>query len=176
VVQPDWVARLHIPGAVSQETVVQAFVADVAERATAPELTWRADLHATPDAYHQFAAAQMASATPAHRTSVDFVTAYGSELITQKARITPTALDMTSGQQKFLALVAAVAHDFGRHPQRASEAFAEALWGPWRYRDRVHALGWDPDSGSRSRPCRCFRRRRWRAVCTSGALMETASP
>ena len=50
VVQPDWVARLHVPGAVSQDAVVQAFVADVAERATAPELMWRQDLKATPDA------------------------------------------------------------------------------------------------------------------------------
>jgi hypothetical protein len=149
IVQSDWVARLHVPGAVSREAVIETFVADVAERATAPELTWRADLHAEPDAYHQFAAAQMASATPAHRTTVDFVAAYGSELITQKTLITPTALDMTSGQQQFLALVAAVAHDLGRHPQRAADAFAEALWGPWRYRDRGHALGWDPDGERR---------------------------
>jgi hypothetical protein len=131
---------------VSRDAVIEAFVADVAARATAPEFTWRADLHATPDAYHQFAAAQMARAAPTHRTSVDFMAAFGSELITRKAMIVPTALDMTSGQQKFLALVAAVARDFGRHHQRTSEAFAEALWGPWRYRDRGHALGWDPDS------------------------------
>src|SRR5262249_32794295 len=70
--QADWVARLHVPGAVSQEAVVQAFVADVAERATAPELVWRQNLQATPDAYHQFAAAQMRTATSAHRATVDF--------------------------------------------------------------------------------------------------------
>jgi hypothetical protein len=145
VVQPDWVARLHIPGAVSKDAVVQAFVADVAERATAPELTWRPDLYATPEVYHQFAAAQMARATPLYRSTVDFLAAYGSELITQKTMIAPTALDMTSGHQKFLALVAAIAQDLRRNAQRTSEAIAEALWGPWRYRDRVHALGWDPD-------------------------------
>jgi hypothetical protein len=149
VVQPDWVARLHVSGDVSQEAVIEAFVADVAERATAPELVWRQDLKVTPDAYHQFAAAQMVSATPMHRTTVDFVAAYASELITQKTLIVPTALDMTSGQQKFLALVAAVAQDLRRHPQRTSEALAEALWGPWRYRNRGHALGWDPDSERR---------------------------
>jgi hypothetical protein len=76
---------------------------------------------------------------------VDFLAAYGSELITQKTMIAPTALDMTSGHQKFLALVAAIAQDLRRNAQRTSEAIAEALWGPWRYRDRVHALGWDPD-------------------------------
>src|SRR5215813_2073930 len=77
VVQTDWVARLHVPGAVSQDAVVQAFVADVAERATAPELVWRQDLQAMPDAYHQFAAAQMRTATPQHRGTVDFLAAYG---------------------------------------------------------------------------------------------------
>jgi hypothetical protein len=80
---------------------------------------------------------------------VDFLAAYGSEIITQKTMIAPTALDMTSGQQKFLASVVALAQDLRHNPQRTSEAFAEALWGPWRYRDRGHALGWDPDSERR---------------------------
>jgi hypothetical protein len=144
VVQPDWVARLHIPGAVSQDAVLQAFVADVAEHATAPELVWRQNAKATPDAYHQFAAAQMARASPAHRSAVDFLAAYGSEVLMQKGVIDTTPLDMTSGQQQFLALVAALAQDLRRNAQRTSEAFAEALWGPWRYRDRGHALGWAP--------------------------------
>jgi hypothetical protein len=144
VVQPDWVARLHIPGAVSQDAVVQAFVADVAERATAPELMWRQDLKATPDAYHQCAAEQMARATPQHRSMVDFLAAYGSELVSQQAVIRSTALDMTSGQQKFLALVAALVRDVGQSATYAAAAVQEALWGPWRYRDSVHALGCDP--------------------------------
>jgi len=144
MVQADWVARLHVPGAVSQDAVVQAFVADVAERATAPELVWRQNLQATPDAYHQCAAEQMARVTPQCRGTVDFLAAYGSEVVTHKGVIHATPLDMTSGQQQFLALVAAIAHDLRHNPQRTSEAFAEALWGPWRYRDPVHALGWDP--------------------------------
>lgn len=145
VVQPDWVARLHVPGPVSQDAVAQAFVADVAECATAPELVWRQDLKATPEVYHQFAAAQMARATPVHRSVVDFLAAYGSEVITQKGVIHATPFDMTSGQQKWLALVAAVAQHLSRDTPRTSEAFVEALWGPWRYQDRMHALGWDPD-------------------------------
>src|SRR5215468_7973564 len=64
VVQSDWVAQLHMPGAVSHDAVVQALVADVATRATAPELGWRPDLKVTPAVYHQFAAEQMASARP----------------------------------------------------------------------------------------------------------------
>src|SRR5262249_7161052 len=146
VVQPDWVAQLQMPGAVSQDAVVQALVADVATRATAPELMWRPDLKATPDAYHQFAAAQIASATPAHRDAVDFLAAYGSDVVTQKGVIHATPFDMTSGQQKWLALVAALARDLRQHAQRTAEAFAEALWGPWLYRDPGHALGWDPHS------------------------------
>src|SRR5262249_19301816 len=100
---------------------------------------------ATSNVYHQFAAAQMSTATPTHRATVDFLAAYGSELVTQKGVIHTTPFDMTSGQQQFLALVAALAQDFRQNAQRTSEAFVEALWGPWRYRDRVHALGWDPD-------------------------------
>jgi hypothetical protein len=33
--------------------------------------------------------------------------------------------------------------------KRTAEAFAEALWGPWRYRDRGHTLGWDPETERR---------------------------
>ena len=86
----------------------------------------------------------MARASPAHRSAVDFLAAYGSELMTQQAVMRSTALDMTSGQQQFLAAVAAIVRDLCQSTPHAEAAVQEALWGPWRYRDPVHALGWDP--------------------------------
>jgi hypothetical protein len=66
-------------------------------------------------------------------------------VLTQKGMIHATPFDMTSGRQQFLALVAAIAQEVGQNVQGAEESFREVLWGPWRYHDRGHTLGWDPD-------------------------------
>ena len=145
VPQPDWVARLTVDAAVAPATWVALLAQDVAQRAAAPELAWRDDLKASPQEYHAFAHALMAAITPDTRDAADFLAAFGSELVAfqHKAALKPTAFDMTSGQQRFVREVRHVAQSL-RQPPHAAAAFAEALWGPWRYQDGVHPLGWDP--------------------------------
>jgi hypothetical protein len=49
-----------------------------------------------------------------------------------------TPFDMTSGSQKFLRELAAL-------PAAVMpESIREALFGPWKYQDSTHSLGWDP--------------------------------
>jgi hypothetical protein len=146
VEQADWVARLTFPHSVERQTLIGAVVRDVSQRSQAPELTWRDDLKAPLPDYHAFAQGMLPTLTPEQRQTADFLVAFGSELVAlrRRAETRPTALDMTSGQQRFLREVRALAHGMAGEPAQAEQAFAEALWGPWRYRDPVHALGWDP--------------------------------
>jgi hypothetical protein len=50
---------------------------------------------------------------------------------------------MTSGQQKFLSSALELAETFQKDQP---EKLHEALFGPWLYRDKQHALGWDPSA------------------------------
>jgi hypothetical protein len=56
---------------------------------------------------------------------------------------------MTSGPQRFLRIAGELARTLksgeGDGPrERIRERFREGLFGPWRYRDKQHPLGWDP--------------------------------
>jgi hypothetical protein len=54
-------------------------------------------------------------------------------------RFLPTPFDMTSGSQKFL-------HELAALPSAVTaESVCEALFGPWKYQDATHSLGWDPN-------------------------------
>jgi hypothetical protein len=72
-----------------------------------------------------------------------------------KQNLKPTAFHMTSGQQRFLKqareLSASLEPLKSARKRKAkirlpSESFREALFGPWRYEDKFHAFGWDPDA------------------------------
>jgi hypothetical protein len=70
-------------------------------------------------------------------------------LLGNKPEVKPTALHMTSGQQGFLRKAVELARTLkpgeGDGPrERIRERFRERLFGPWRYRDKQHPLGWDP--------------------------------
>jgi hypothetical protein len=87
------------------------------------------------------------------RLDLDMFAAIGSDLaLTKDGRLQPTPLDMTSASQGFLDeikdLSASLASELkGRSKATGSrEAFQEALFGPWQYRDDQHSLGWDPEA------------------------------
>ena len=78
----------------------------------------------------------------------------------KKGTILPTHFDMTSGQQEFLKGLAGVAESLvpennpGARRRRertcldfagVTEAFRQAIVGPWLYKESEHSLGWDSD-------------------------------
>jgi hypothetical protein len=147
VERPDWVAKLTFPGLVDRALLLQALANDLQSRREAPELTWAEDLKAPLQAYHETASAWVLSLTPESRNAVDFLVAFGSELVsmvTKRDEVKPTALHLTSGQQKFLALIRSLLEEMTMVQPTPKQPLAEALWGPWRYRDEGPLLGWDP--------------------------------
>jgi hypothetical protein len=141
------VARLTFPGVVDRPLLLDALTHDVLGRRGASELTWCDDLKVTLQEYHHIADEWVTSLTPQYRETADFLVAFGSELIAMNSKpdtVKPTALHMTSGRQKFLHQLRTLVNTMTRDQTQTTSAFAEALWGPWRYRDAVHCLGWDP--------------------------------
>ena len=87
------------------------------------------------------------------RESTDFLAALGSECVPAKKKneVKPTALHMTSGNQKFLETLRELAKSLdvtqpahGKASCPPAEAFREALFGEWRSADEFSSLGYDP--------------------------------
>src|SRR5262249_29624982 len=87
------------------------------------------------------------------RRYADFLTAFACEVQSpDDEKLMPTDFYMTSGQQEFPEEARKVAErlatgiKIGGQEKNSSEMFREALFGPWKYEDRQHSLGWDPST------------------------------
>jgi hypothetical protein len=129
-------------------------------RRAARVLSWSDDVKTEPCRYSQWLADRRAESRIKSREAVDFLAAFGCDVITAPSTgdVKPTAFHMTAGQQKFLKSARELAISLSpdrprRRRQTASEirreciaAFERALFGPWRYQDSEHSLGWDPST------------------------------
>ncbi len=89
------------------------------------------------------------------QTVAEMLSGFGSDLITRKKKdqtvISNSHLLMTSGQQDLLnekgrklAKKLTKRQKGGKIASAVREKIEEALFGPWRYEDDEHPLGWDP--------------------------------
>src|SRR5262245_7949630 len=147
---PDWFAVLETDGPVDQEVLITALVARQQGRPGAPEVNWARTIKARED-YLRAACEAGGALQQGRRAFADFLTAFACELrADEEGRLEPTAFSMTSGRQEFLKEARTLAGrlakgiKFGRRTKTPAEMFREALFGPWRYEDPQHSLGWDP--------------------------------
>jgi hypothetical protein len=89
--------------------------------------------------------------------SLAFFPCLASDIVVdEKRKVTPTLFDCTSGRQGLLKSLAELMISLGKVPKKQRradqkttsprEAFEEAVFGPWQYRDNQHSLGWDPQT------------------------------
>jgi len=93
------------------------------------------------ETFHAIVSERCMETNASTRCRSDFWMAMGSDLVTDKTKVKnvkPTALYMGSGQQKFASMV----NDLGEYTVK--DMFKEALFGPWRYKDKIPAFHWDP--------------------------------
>lgn len=81
----------------------------------------------------------------------DLLAALASDLIHEDGKLERTAFDLTSGQQRILKSIRALAGSYeekskGKAKPLTRDAVEEALIRPWKYRDDDHSLGWDPST------------------------------
>lgn len=86
--------------------------------------------------------------------TIAWLPALSSDIVLNKGQLRPTSLDLTSASQGFLKSIRGLSTELSKTTKRkgqpavsvASGAFREALFGPWRYSDETHSLGWDPQT------------------------------
>ncbi|MGR9054024.1 MAG: type I-G CRISPR-associated protein, Cas3-extension family, partial [Gammaproteobacteria bacterium] len=126
------------------ESALVALIANRFEAQTGEEYTWHKDGREQPEVYKALLQSAVRSASLEQRRLCDFFAAFASEQSvdnTAKGLIKPTAFYMTSGQQSFLSIAHELAESFRTE---SGERIREVLFGPWIYKDKQHALGWDP--------------------------------
>jgi hypothetical protein len=111
------------------------------------------DVKVDPDLFASLLRAARLHVNLHDRESTDFLAALGSELVAARSTsdLRPSALHMTSGNQKFLKLLRELARSLDAADSTckeascpAADAFREALFGEWQYADQFSSLGYDP--------------------------------
>src|ERR1700722_13129361 len=130
------------------DEVVAALIADVSGAADRKELLWSEQIKtATRESLVEHAEEALADSSE----ESDWFAAFGSDLaLDAEGGIEPTPFDMSVARQKFLAdarkLATGLGEPRGLASGKTAESYREALFGPWRYRDDQHSLGWDPST------------------------------
>lgn len=142
VSRDDWVAALLVTQKNGQDDLVDRLVKYLSARQM-DVFNWSKDIRVAPDDFRARLIDKAMSSTVSERTEADYFSAFGSEMVVDgsKGLVKPTAFYMTSGQQKFLDSVNDLVTKL---KVNSSESIREALFGPWRYNDNQHSLGWDP--------------------------------
>jgi hypothetical protein len=171
---PGWTAALHPCAQVDGEQLVEALVGRMRERHHARELNWVRNLKKGKETYPDAAREAMKAG---NRAYADFLAAYACEVQNKdREQLEPTAFFMTSCRQEFpeearkLARSLAGGISVGRRKKSPTDRFKEALFGPWRYEDPQHSLGWDP-STERLHALRARRPEREKSQGVSAAVL-----
>ena len=146
-----WRPVLLSQAAVTREELIETLLLAMQGRAGAPESTWADDLKVPVKEFSRHL--RRAESMPGGAQLVSVLAAFSSDVVangrTQETR--PTALDMTGGQQRFLVMARELAESLDvtrassdADRQETWDSFHEALFGPWRYQEKVHSRGWDP--------------------------------
>lgn len=142
-----WYPALYVDAELREDGLIDALIADVTTR-DRKELAWGEGQVKTvnPAEYHK-----LLLGAGADRQLTEWFAAFGNELAHDGETIKPTPFDMSVARQKFLTdadkLRSALAASKRSNKQKSQrEEFREALFGPWKYEDDQHSLGWDPST------------------------------
>jgi hypothetical protein len=148
----DWLAVLTTQPPVKRYELVDFLIRWTKSRARSFEFAWADKIGVEPNQFVTKAREFIDKITPKDRSVADFFAAFGCELIVSRGgKLIRTALDMTDGQQGLMKSVRELADSLvseGRRETNGRKSFEEAVFGPWRYEDTDHALGWDPSMES----------------------------
>jgi hypothetical protein len=143
-------AVLWAPGEATPDALVDALVEDVKTAAARDELNWAEQIKTQTPV--EFRARAKSALEDGEWETAGWFAVFANELICgREEKLEATPLDMSVARQKFLAdarkLAAGLGEDKqGRNTKSAAESYREALFGPWKYEDDQHSLGWDPST------------------------------
>jgi hypothetical protein len=148
--EADWFAFLKTDEKVRPEDLVARLVARQKQRSAGRELNWARTIK-TDRACYLEAIEEAREDLHERRDYADFLAGFACDLCAdENDQLLPTAFYMTSGRQEFLKEARSLAkrladgNRIDRRKKTSTEMFEEALFGPWKYEDPQHSLGWDP--------------------------------
>lgn len=143
----SWLPVLSTSQEVSEDRLIQELLAYLNSHGERREFSWHCEIKsATREQYTEAARLAIGEAQSMDHELADWFSSFANELVlTKNETLERTPFDMTVAQQRFLEannrLAAELAGD-----KKASASLREALFGPWKYRDDQHSLGWDPST------------------------------
>lgn len=142
VLRDDWVASIESSFVDSESKLIEVLAQWLNADDLNQALTWADDVRVAPAEYRQALRDAMAAGQTAHLDFLCSLVADGA-VDAQKGLVKPSAFYMVSGQQSFLGGLREI---LAQSRKSAESVFQEAVFGPWRYRTRLHSLGWDPNT------------------------------
>jgi hypothetical protein len=148
----QWCAVLLTTESVDSETFVKLLLDRGKALGDRREFAWsNAVKNASRDDFTKAARPAIQEASADDHELADWFAAFGSELALKNEKVESTPLDMTVARQQFLADAAWLTTSLATADKKAGDAlnfvsFQEALFGPWKYRENQHSLGWDPST------------------------------
>jgi hypothetical protein len=143
----SWRPVLSTGQEVSEDRLIQELLAYLNSHCERREFSWHREIKsATREQYTEAATQAIDAAQSAEHGWADWFSSFGSELrTTEEGMIEPTPFDMTVAQQRFLTDSKSLATELAGD-KNATTYLQEALFGPWKYKDEQHSLGWDPST------------------------------
>ena len=143
----QWCALLFTEKAVDADGLAKLFAERLKAMKNRPEFEWSKALKdVSPEAFRERSESALANERLA-----EWFQAFGCELASKDGKLEPTPFDMTVARQRFLADAAWLTKDLATPDKKLGDrsnitSFKEALFGPWKYSDNQHSLGWDPST------------------------------
>ncbi|MBX3452769.1 MAG: hypothetical protein KF777_24750 [Planctomycetaceae bacterium] len=146
-----FVASLRCEATIDFEALAQVVNCSAKQQRESPAFTWSSKIDVREKYRDSAIALRNDSNQRTSKEGLDRLAALASDIVTDsKGRLRSSMLDLTSGNQRFLSSIRAVAGEAaskkGKPRFVTKEEVTEALIGPWQYRDSDHSLGWDPST------------------------------
>ena len=145
-----WCAVLETANEVSADALALLFAERLRRMDERTEFLWSdAVKSAKVSALRDEGRQAIRNASAENHQLADWFQAFASELVHEEGVLEPTPFDMTVARQRFLADANRLTKSLGEPDKKRGnaanvESFREALFGPWKYADDQHSLGWDP--------------------------------
>lgn len=148
-----WVAVLHRRKGFESRSLVRLLIRQARRQRDSAAMNWSSKI----DDCKKYRAVGLSlgkdPSNPRDQEALAVLAALASDIVSDgKNKLRATFLDLTSAGQGLLKNIHTLSKDLSMSPKRAGQlppgaaAFEEALFGPWRYRDNAHSLGWDPQT------------------------------
>lgn len=146
----QWCAMLTTSNGTSAEDLAELFTERVKSMGERPEFTWSTAVKNTsPENWRNKSLDALDITNADSHQLADWFQAFASELVHKDGVLESTPFDMTVARQLFLADANWLTENLAEPDKKRgdtvnTESFREALFGPWKYEDNQHSLGWDP--------------------------------